>query len=173
MGGFPSAVRGWHMWWARIPLVSAVCPTMIDASNFALATSFKRAGVRPFSIPDAGTQQMSAALQKYAHLSKTQFPTLFQYETWAGADLMIKGPRMAGPDPSRAAVIKNLRRIKAYDANGLLPNPIDNATVFGHDPPQQCVWVLQACMSGFVPVSTKPICGADLWGTSTVSSPSG
>jgi Periplasmic binding protein len=127
---------------------------------------------RPFSIPDAGTEQMAAAMQKYAHFSKTQFPTLFQYETWAGADLMIKGLQMAGPNPSRAAVIKDMRRIQAYDANGLLPNPIDYATIFGHDPPRQCVWVLLARKSGFVPVSTKAVCGTDLRGTSTVPSPS-
>ena len=61
---------------------------------------------RPFSLPDAGTEQMAAALQKYQHFSKTQFPTLFQYESWAGADLMIRGLQMAGANPTRAAVIK-------------------------------------------------------------------
>ena len=54
---------------------------------------------RPFSLPNAGTLQMAAALQKYQHFSKTQFPTLFQYESWAGADLMIRGLRW--PDPIR------------------------------------------------------------------------
>ena len=87
---------------------------------------------------------MAAALQKYQHFSKTQFPTLFQYETWAGADLMIKGLEMAGADPTRATVIKDLRSIKNYTANGLLPKPIDYATNFGHDPAEQCVWVLRA-----------------------------
>jgi branched-chain amino acid transport system substrate-binding protein len=88
--------------------VDALFPTMIDASNFALAVAMKQAGVkiksavfatgydpsvvnsaawsslqgdeflsiyRPFSLPDAGTEQMAAALQKYQHFSKTQFPT--------------------------------------------------------------------------------------------------
>ena len=155
---------------------------MIDASDFALATALKQAGVklksavfatgyapdvvnspswsylqgdeflsiyRPFSLPDAGTEQMAAALQKYQHFSKTQFPTLFQYETWAGADLMIKGLQMAGANPTRAAVIKDLRSIKNYTANGLLPKPIDYATNFGHDPAEQCVWVLRAEEKGF------------------------
>ena len=62
---------------------------------------------RPFSLPDAGTEQMAAALEKYQHFSKSQFPTLFQYETWAGADLMIRGLQMAGANPTRAAVIKD------------------------------------------------------------------
>ena len=125
---------------------------------------------RPFSLPDAGTEQMAAALQKYQHFSKTQFPTLFQYETWAGADLMIKGLEMAGADPTRAAVIKDLRSIKNYTANGLLPKPIDYATNFGHDPAEQCVWVLRAEKSGFVPASSQPVCGTDIKGTSSASS---
>jgi branched-chain amino acid transport system substrate-binding protein len=185
--------------------VDALFPTMIDASNFALATAFKQAGVpvksavfatgydpsvvhspawsslqgdyflsiyRPFSLPNAGTEQMAAALQKYEHFSKTQFPTLFQYEAWAGADLMIKGLQMAGPNPTHAGVIKALRSITSYDANGLLPNPIDYATTFGHDPPKQCVWVLQARKNGFVSTSSQTICGTDIPGTSTVNASS-
>jgi branched-chain amino acid transport system substrate-binding protein len=183
--------------------VNAIFPTMIDASNFALAEALKQAGVkikagvfatgydptvvnspawsslqgdeflsifRPFSVPDAGTEQMAAALQKYEHFSKTQFPTLFQYETWAGADLMIKGLQMAGASPTRAAVIKDLRSIKDYTANGLLPNPINYSTIFGHDPPQQCVWVLRADKGGFVPTSSQTICGTDIKGTSATNS---
>ena len=124
---------------------------------------------RPFSLPDAGTMQMAAALQKYQHFSKSQFPTLFQYEAWSGANLMIQGLQMAGAHPTRSAVIKDLRSIKNYTANGLLPNPIDYSTTFGHDPPEQCVWVLRAEKSGFAP-SKQTICGTDIKGTSTASS---
>jgi len=183
--------------------VDALFPTMIDASNFALAQALEQAGVklkaavfatgydpnvvnspvwsslqgdeflsifRPFSVPDAGTEQMAAALQKYEHFSRTQFPTLFQYETWAGADLMIRGLQMAGANPTKAAVIKELRSIKNYTANGLLPKPIDYATNFGHDPAEQCVWVLRAEKSGFVPYSSTPVCGTDIKGTSSTNS---
>jgi ABC-type branched-subunit amino acid transport system substrate-binding protein len=188
---------------ARQHHVNALFPTMIDASNFALATALKQAGVkvkaavfatgydptvvgspawadlqgdyflsiyRPFSLPNAGTRQMAAALQKYQGFSANQFPTLFQYESWAGADLMIKGLQLAGPNPTRAGVITALRGLKSYDAGGLLPKPIDYATVFGHDPPQQCVWVLRAQKHGFVPASPQPVCGTDIPGTSTVQS---
>ncbi len=190
---------------ARQAHVDAIFPTMIDSSNFALATALKQAGVkiksavyasgystdaitspawpnlqggyflalfRPFSLPNAGTEQMAAALQKYQNFSKTQFPTLFQYESWAGADLMIQGLHLAGPNPTHAAVIKSLRGITDYTANGLLPKPIDYSTIFGHDPAQQCVWVLQAHKSGFVPLSSQPTCGTDIPGTSTVKSTS-
>jgi branched-chain amino acid transport system substrate-binding protein len=125
---------------------------------------------RPWALPNAGTEQMQAAMEKYAHFSKSDFPTFSQYEAWAGADLMIKGLQLAGANPTRAAVIKDLRGVKSYDANGLLPNPINYSTIFGHDLPQQCTWVMQAEKTGFVAVSSKPFCGTDLPGTSTANS---
>ncbi len=123
---------------------------------------------RPFSVPDAGTEREQAALEKYAHFSKTQFATFGQTEAWLGADLMIKGLQMAGSSPSRAAVIKDLRSIKAYNGNGLLPITINYSTIFGHDLPS-CGWILRAQKSGFVPISSHPFCGHDVPGTTTIS----
>ena len=125
---------------------------------------------RPFDLPNAATEQMQAALEKYAHFSKTQFPSYSQYEAWAGADLMIKGLQLAGKNPTRAAVIKDLRGLKSYDVNGLLPTSIDYSTIFGHDPAKLCSWVMKAEPNGFVPVSSQPFCGTDLPGTSTSGS---
>jgi branched-chain amino acid transport system substrate-binding protein len=124
---------------------------------------------RPWVLPNAGTEQMQSAMEKYAHFTKSDFPTFSQYEAWAGADLMIKGLQLAGANPSRAAVIKDLRGLKSYTANGLLPNPINYSTIFGHDEPQQCTWVMQAEKTGFVAVSSKPFCGTDIPGTTTAS----
>jgi branched-chain amino acid transport system substrate-binding protein len=125
---------------------------------------------RPFSLPNAGTLRMAAALQTYAHFTKSQFPTFSQYESWVGADLMIKGLQMAGKNPTQATVIKDLRGLKAYNANGLLPVTINYSTIFGHDPSQTCGWFMQAQKTGFVPVSSQPFCGHDLPGTSTAGS---
>jgi len=124
---------------------------------------------RPWSLPNAGTRQMQAAMEKYAHLDKRSFATFAQTEGWLGADLMIKGLQMAGPNPTRASVIKKLRSIKAYNGNGLLPITINYSTVFGHDPPN-CAWVMQAQKSGFVPISSAPFCGHDIAGTTTTGS---
>ncbi len=121
---------------------------------------------RPFSLPNAATKQMAAALMKYAHFSKSEFPSYAQDLSWLGCDLMIQGLQRAGQDPSRASLVKALRGIKAYNGNGLLPITINYSTVFGHDLPQ-CAWVMQAQKSGFVPVSAKPFCGTDYTGTST------
>jgi branched-chain amino acid transport system substrate-binding protein len=124
---------------------------------------------RPWDLPNTGTQQMQAAMEKYAHFTKSQFPTFGQYEAWAGADLMIKGLQMAGANPTHAAVIKDLRGLKSYNANGLLPDTINYSTIFGHDLPKTCAWVMQANKTGFTPVSSNAVCGTDLPGTSTAS----
>ena len=121
---------------------------------------------RPFSLPNAGTEQMAAALTKYAHFTKSEFPSYGQDLSWLGCDLMIEGLQRAGQNPSRASVVKALRSIKSYNGNGLLPITINYSTVFGHDLPQ-CAWVLRAAKSGFVPISSKPFCGTDYAGTST------
>jgi ABC-type branched-subunit amino acid transport system substrate-binding protein len=125
---------------------------------------------RPWALPNAGTKQMQTAMEKYAHFTKTQFPTFGQYEAWAGADLMIKGLQQAGKNPTRASVIKELRGLKSYSVNGLLPQSNNYSTNFGHDPAKTCAWVMQAQKNGFVPVSSQPFCGTDLPGTSTASS---
>ena len=51
---------------------------------------------RPFAIPNAGTKNMQSAMEKYPHFKSTDFPTFSQYESWLGADLMIKGLQLAG-----------------------------------------------------------------------------
>ena len=122
---------------------------------------------RPWALPNAGTRAMQAAMEKYAHFTKKQFPTLGQYEAWAGADLMIKGLELAGANPTQAAVIKDLRGLKSYSVNGLLPASINYSTIFGHDPAKVCAWVMQAKKTGFVAYSPNPVCGTDLPGTST------
>ena len=124
---------------------------------------------RPWDLPNAGTRAMQAAMEKYAHFTKADFPTLGQYEAWAGADLMIKGLELAGPNPTRAAVIKDLRGLKSYSVNGLLPASINYSTIFGHDPAKVCAWVMVAKKTGFVPESSNPVCGTDIPGTSTAS----
>lgn len=127
-------------------------------------------GFRPVQLPDAGTKQLVSALQKYEGRPSSQFPTLNIYESWMGADLMIKGLQLAGPNPTMAAVVKDLRNLKSYNGNGLLPESINYSTIFGHDLPQTCGWYMIARPHGFVPASTQLTCGHDLPGTSTVPS---
>ncbi len=188
---------------AKQKKVDAIYAGMDNNSNYALATSFKQAGVkikslvfptgfepdvigspawqtvqggyfltgfRPAQIPNAGTQQLQAALQKYEGRPPSKFPTFNIYESWLGADLMIKGLQLAGANPTQANVIKDLRNLKSYNGNGILPVSINYSTIFGHDLNPTCEWYMRAQSKGFVPVSTQPICGHDIPGTTTVSS---
>jgi branched-chain amino acid transport system substrate-binding protein len=125
---------------------------------------------RPFQLPNAGTRQMQSALEKYAHFKTGQFPSFSQYESWLGADLMIKGLELAGKNPTRAGVIHALRNVKDYTGNGLLPGSINYSTIFGHDPKQSCGWYMLAEKNGFVHSSSQPWCGTDLPGTKTAAS---
>ena len=122
------------------------------------------AEIRPFQLPNAGTRQMQAALEKYDHYTKADFPSFSESNAWLGADLMIKGLQGAGSNPTHASVVKALRSIKSYNGNGLTPNTINFSTVFGHDLPI-CVWTLRAEKTGFVPTQTTPTCGTDIPGT--------
>lgn len=126
----------------------------------------------PFYEANAGTKQMQAALEKYAHWSKTQFPSFSQDEAWLSTQLMIQGLEGAGSNPSHADVIKSLRGIKAWNGNGLLPFTINFSTIFGHDPAETCVWLTKAAPHGFDPIGTAPVCGTDIPGTTSVSSSS-
>ena len=145
-------------------------PDVIHSSDWStLQGGYFLSLFRPWDLPNAGTEQMQSTMEKYAHFTKSDFPNFGQYESWAGADLMIKGLQMAGPNPTRAAVIKDLRGLKSYNANGLLPVSFDYATDFGHNPAKTCAWVMKAVPNGFTPLSSQPSCGTDVPGTSTAS----
>ena len=123
--------------------------------------------LRPADVPDAGTVQLTEALQKYEHRPPSQFYDASISEAWVGADLMLKGIGMAGADPTSAEVTRSLRSITSYNGDGLDAQSTDYATNFGHDPAKTCLWYLKAEKTGFVPVSTQPWCGKDIAGTST------
>ncbi len=127
---------------------------------------------RPWSLPDSATKTMQAAMEKYDGYSKSDFPSFSEYEAWLGADLMIKGLQLAGPNPTRPEIIKALRGIKSYNAGGLLPQSWDYATDFGHDDAKSCSWFMQADKTGFKPVSSTPTCGTDIPGTATANATS-
>jgi ABC-type branched-subunit amino acid transport system substrate-binding protein len=148
-------------------------PDVINSPAWpSLQNDYFYALFRPWSLPNTSTKQMQSALEKYDNFSKSDFPSFSQYEAWLGADLMIKGLQMAGPNPTRASVIKDLRGLKSYNAEGLLPVSFNYSTNFGHDPHPQCAWMMQAKKTEFVPVSSQPFCGTDIPGTSTATSSS-
>jgi branched-chain amino acid transport system substrate-binding protein len=158
---------------AGVKLKAVVFPTGYEADVIhtpawrSLQGMYFGAQFRPTVLPNAGTRQLASALQKYQHRSPANFPTYIVDESWAGADLMIKGLQLAGNNPTRGSVVKALRGIKSYNANGLLPQSINFSTIFGHNLPKQCSWYLQAGKNGFVPLSSTPVCGSYIPGTAT------
>ena len=74
-----------------------------------------------FTTPNAATQAMLNALKKYDPNYKGGIPDYGLYGTYLAADLMIKGLELAGRNPTRAAFTRNLRKVKSYDAGGILP----------------------------------------------------
>jgi len=183
---------------ARSKHVDGLFAAMDNASNLALVTAMKDAGVHlkvtvlatglepdvvdqpgwsdlqgayfvsqfwPTQVPTPATRSFQAALAKYAHRPPSQFPTFNVYEGWLGADLFIRGLEAAGPSPSRAGFITDLRKVTSYDGGGLLPESFDYATIFGHDAPISCSFVLRAEQHGFAPLSEQPLCGPIVQGS--------
>jgi branched-chain amino acid transport system substrate-binding protein len=148
-------------------------PSVINSPAWpSLQGDYFYALFRPWSLPDAGTKQMQAAMEKYDGYTKSDFPSFSEDEAWLGADLMIKGLQLAGPNPTKAGVIKALRGITSYNGNGLLPQSWDYATDFGQDSAKSCAWLMQAGKSGFTAVSSQPFCGSDIPRTATANATS-
>jgi hypothetical protein len=117
------------------------------------------------SIPSDATKTMQASLLKYANRPVSQFPTYNIYQSYIAVELAAEGLTKAS-SISSAAVIKALRGITDWNANGILPYTINYSTVFGHGASPACGWYLQAQKSGFIPVSQKTFCGTTIVGKS-------
>ena len=111
-------------------------------------------------LTSAPEKAFRAALKKYEGFSGV--PGFDWYEGYTQADLMIRGLQAAGRNPTRQSFITNLRKVKGYTANGLLPNPIDlSLKDFGKAPATECEWYAKVKGTTFVPVPAngKPVCG--------------
>ena len=126
---------------------------------------------RPFQIPERrDASRCRRRSRSTSTSSRATFPTFSQYESWLGADLMIKGLQLAGKNPTRSAVISDLRTSRATTATGCCPRRSTTPMTSGKDLPKSCGWYMIAEKNGFVPASTTPTCGTDIPGTSTASS---
>lgn len=150
-------------------LVTGLEPTVVGSPSWtALQGSYFYQVWVPAQLHTKATKNFQSALKKYEHIPTKTFPDWAQYESWLGADLMIKGLELDGPNPTRAGVIAKLRKLKKYTGGGLIPKPIDYQTIQHHAGPS-CLYVLKAVKSGFTPLK-KPICGSKIIpGTGTSS----
>ena len=109
---------------------------------------------RPFELPVPAHQQFENALHAVA---PDEFPGQLAMVGWLSANLFILGLQKAGAAcPTRGAFIQNLRQVKGYTADGLLP-PTDFSKVFGQMP--TCYWEVRIHDGKFVPLGTQPYCG--------------
>jgi len=115
-----------------------------------------------FSIEFKPFEENPPAFVDYEKWMKQELPDQpylgqIPYIGWLSADTFIEGLKAAGLEcPTRAAFIKNLRKVKGYDANGAF-EPVDFAKVFGN--PLLCAFYVQVVDGAFVPqFDGKPFC---------------
>ena len=117
-----------------------------------------------FTTPNEPTKAMVATLTKYDPGYKGGIPDLGLWGSYIAADLMIKGLELAGPNPTRAAFISNLRNLTSYNAEGILPTTV-SFQHFGTPamlPQSQCAYFMQLVGSNFVVYKNQAICGSPL-----------
>ncbi len=85
-----------------------------------------------------------------------------------GADLFIKGLKVAGKCPTRESFINNLRNVTNYDGAGLLPEKISfkGPGLVANGNPALCTWYMIAKGTDLVP-DAKATCGAKIIDTTS------
>lgn len=110
------------------------------------------------------------AVRTYANGMKAA--GLNPYNTYApigylGADLFIRGLKEAGPCPTRAKFIDNLRKVTNYNGGGLVPDRVKfTPGLTPNGDPISCGWYLTAKGNQLIP-DEKPTCGATYVDTAT------
>ncbi|HZS14597.1 MAG TPA: ABC transporter substrate-binding protein [Candidatus Dormibacteraeota bacterium] len=108
-------------------------------------------------LTDAPVKQEIDTLNKYG--DPTQAPDNWTSSGYTMGLLLIKALEVAGQNPTRQAVLTNLRAVTNWDAGGLAPQPIDLSKEIS-DPPASgaCAWLVKAQGQTFSPVSNTPVC---------------
>ena len=96
---------------------------------------------------------MFTNLAKYDHSYKAgSIPDLGLYGSYIAAEEMIDGLKEAGPNPTRASFISNLRKVSSYNAGGILPagTSFANFGTAAMIPPTECFYFLQLQNGKFI-----------------------
>jgi ABC-type branched-subunit amino acid transport system substrate-binding protein len=120
---------------AGIDFKAALSPTgydqrLLDAFGTKLAGVFFVIDFAPFELALPAHKTFEDAMAKYEPDSKPAKQQL-SMNGWLAADLAIRGLKLAGKCPTREAFIKKLRKVKDFDADGLLLRPVNEAKAFG------------------------------------------
>ncbi|MDP2287914.1 MAG: ABC transporter substrate-binding protein [Actinomycetota bacterium] len=87
---------------------------------------------------------------------------------YVGADLFIKGLKVAGKCPTRESFISNLRKVNSYDGAGMLPGKVSFVPkgITPNGNPILCNWFTVAKGAELIP-DAKPTCGGKYIDTAT------
>jgi ABC-type branched-subunit amino acid transport system substrate-binding protein len=124
----------------------------------------------PFEADTPAHEQYLADMARYAPglpNPEQQVP----FAAYIAADLMVRGLEAAGPCPSRSEFLAALRGVDDFDADGLLPGPIDVGA--NHGQINRCFTFLRVDAAGTgyeVVPGAERICGEPLPTVSTATS---
>jgi branched-chain amino acid transport system substrate-binding protein len=151
-----------------VKMVYAAGPSQQIIGNAVDETAAKNAFFPGTTYTNAAGKAMLAGLKKYDPSYTGGLPDLGAEYGWEVANLTIQGLQVAGSNPTRASLIKNLRKVTAWTDNGLAPAPI-NFVHFGQAPPTACSTYVQFVNDKYVPFpkSGKPFCGKVIPGSGT------
>ena len=87
---------------------------------------------------------------------------------YVGADLFIKGLKVAGKCPTRASFISELRKVSSYDGAGMLPGKVSFVPngIMPNGNPITCGWYTKAKGTELIP-DAKATCGGKYIDTTT------
>lgn len=140
-----------------IYIVGLSDPSVLKTANGALDGAIgANYGTVPVGINNRAVKTFTAGM-KAAGLNPYNSSTPIGY---LGADLLIKGLKLAGKCPTRASFINNLRNLTKYDGAGLLPAPVSfkGPGVVPNGNPGLCTWFIIAKGADLVP-DAKASCG--------------
>jgi len=138
----------------------AVLKTSSGALDGALGTNYGTVpvGVNNRAVKTYAAGMKAAGLNPYSSAAPQGF---------LGADLFIKGLKLAGKCPTRASFINNLRNVTNYDGGGLVPEKVSfKPGLMPNGNPAVCTWYLIAKGTDLVP-DAKPTCGNKYIDTTT------
>jgi len=139
----------------------AVLKTSGGALEGALGTTYGALpiGVNVRAVKTFASAMKAAGLNPYAPAAPLGY---------VGADLLIKGLKVAGKCPTRQSFIDNLRKVTNYDGAGMIPEKVSyvpNGIVPNGNPPL-CGWYSIAKGTDLIP-DAKATCGGKIIDTTT------
>ena len=138
----------------------AVLRTAGGALDGALGTTFGALpiGVNVRSVKTFASAMKAAGLNPYAPAAPLGY---------VGADLLIKGLKLAGKCPTRQSFIDTLRKVTNYDGAGMIPQKVSFLPgIMPNGNPATCGWYSNAKGTDLIP-EAKSSCGGRYIDTAT------